>query len=423
MPGGSGLPTGTTRQLTQTPESEYNARWTESGKIVFLKVVDGEAQMFEMAAEGGETRQLTAIPEGINDFELGKDDAVIFGKTVKMDATVNELYEDLPDAEARIIDDLMYRHWNQWDDYSYNHVFVMDYPKDGMVKDGYRDLMKGERVDSPVPPFGGSEQYTYTADGTGIVYAAKKTKDKVEWAKSTNTDLYHVNLADGKTTNKKYPTLLYCQGGPQSTVSQFFSYRWNFQLMAAQGYIVVAPNRRCLPSFGEEWNEAISGDWGGQPMRDYLAAIDDVSTEKYVDKDKLGAVGASYGGYSVYYLAGIHEGRFKSFISHCGLFNLESWYGSTEEMFFANFDIKGPYWESPQPKSYEQFSPHKFVQNWDTPILVIHGENDKICPPQLTKDVMSKTRTQKGCRGLVVNEIFPHEESPLFSSISHHDVL
>ena len=201
MPGGSGLPTGTTRQLTQTPESEYNARWTESGKIVFLKVVDGEAQMFEMAAEGGETRQLTAIPEGINDFELGKDDAVIFGKTVKMDATVNELYEDLPDAEARIIDDLMYRHWNQWDDYSYNHVFVMDYPKDGMVKDGYRDLMKGERVDSPVPPFGGSEQYTYTADGTGIVYAAKKTKDKVEWAKSTNTDLYHVNLADGKTTN------------------------------------------------------------------------------------------------------------------------------------------------------------------------------------------------------------------------------
>lgn len=176
--------------------------------------------------------------------------------------------------------------------------------------------------------------------------------------------------------NKKYPTLLYCQGGPQSQVSQFFSYRWNFQQMAANGYIVVAPNRRGLPGFGQAWNDQISGDWGGQAMQDLLSAIDDVAKEPYVDKDRLGAVGASFGGYSVYWLAGNHNKRFKTFISHCGLFNLESWYGTTEEMFFANFDLKGPYWDPALREAYERFSPHKFVQNWDTPILVIHGEKD-----------------------------------------------
>ena len=146
--------------------------------------------------------------------------------------------------------------------------------------------------------------------------------------------------------------------------------------MAANDYIVVAPNRRGLPTFGQEWNDEISGDWGGQAMKDYLSAIDDVSKEFYVDKNRLGAVGASYGGYSVYYLAGIHEGRFKAFVAHAGLFDLESWYGSTEEMFFANWDLKGPYWDQKNQKTYEVFSPHKFVQNWDTPILIIHGQQD-----------------------------------------------
>lgn len=176
--------------------------------------------------------------------------------------------------------------------------------------------------------------------------------------------------------NKKYPTLLYCQGGPQSAVSQFFSYRWNFQLIAANGYIIVAPNRRGLPSFGQEWNDQISKDWGGQAMKDYLSAIDEVAKEPFVDNDKLGAVGASYGGYSVYYLAGIHEGRFKCFISHCGLFNLESWYASTEELFFANWDIGGPYWDSSLKDAYAKNSPHKMVAKWDTPIMVIHNELD-----------------------------------------------
>ena len=175
---------------------------------------------------------------------------------------------------------------------------------------------------------------------------------------------------------KKYPTLLYCQGGPQSPITQSFSYRWNFQLMAAQGYIVVAPNRRGLPGFGTEWNNSISGDWGGQPIRDYLSAIDAVSQEPYVDKDRRGCVGASYGGYSVYFLAGKHEGRFKTFIAHAGLYNLTSWYPSTEEMFFAKHDIGGAPWDATLHKSYTEFNPQQFAKNWDTPMLVIHGGKD-----------------------------------------------
>ncbi|MFM6999312.1 MAG: S9 family peptidase [Bacteroidota bacterium] len=175
---------------------------------------------------------------------------------------------------------------------------------------------------------------------------------------------------------KKYPALLYCQGGPQSTVSAFYSFRWNFQVMAAQGYIVVAPNRRGVPGFGREWNEQISGDWGGQAMKDYLAAIDAVAAEPYVDAQRLGAVGASYGGYSVYQLAGIHGGRFKALVSHCGLFNMESWYGTTEELFFANHDLGGSYWDQPQSKSYGEFNPKNHVAKWTAPLLVIHGGND-----------------------------------------------
>ena len=185
--------------------------------------------------------------------------------------------------------------------------------------------------------------------------------------------------------NKKYPTLLYCQGGPQSIVSQFYSFRWNFQLMASQGYIVIAPNRRGLPGFGVEWNAQISGDWGGQPMRDYLSAIDDIAKEPYVDKDRLGAVGASYGGYPIYYLAGIHQKRFKSFIAHCGVFNLQSMYGTTEELFFNNHEIGGPYWEKDNAiaqKSYKEFNPIEKITEWDTPILIIHGGKDYRVPEE-----------------------------------------
>ncbi|TSA38818.1 MAG: S9 family peptidase [Porphyromonadaceae bacterium] len=182
----------------------------------------------------------------------------------------------------------------------------------------------------------------------------------------------------GFDPSRKYPTLLFCEGGPQSTVSQFWSYRWNFQIMAAKGYIVVAPNRRGLPGFGKEWLEQISGDYGGQNMLDYFSAIDTVAAEPYVDKNRLGAVGASYGGFSIYWLAGHHNGRFKAFIAHDGIFNLEANYLETEEMWFVNWDLGGPYWDSTNlvaQRSYAS-SPHRFVDKWDTPILVIHGEKD-----------------------------------------------
>lgn len=182
---------------------------------------------------------------------------------------------------------------------------------------------------------------------------------------------------------KKYPTLLYCQGGPQSALTQYYSFRWNFQLMASQGYIVIAPNRRGMPGHGVKWNEQISGDWGGQVMDDYLAAVDDISKEAYVDKNRIGAVGASYGGYSVFQLAGIHKNRFKTFISHCGIFNTESMYGTTEEVFFTNWDSGGPYWEKDNAiaqKTYNEFNPIKMINNWNTPILIIQGGKDYRVP-------------------------------------------
>ena len=178
--------------------------------------------------------------------------------------------------------------------------------------------------------------------------------------------------------NKKYPAILYCQGGPQQAVSQFWSYRWNLALMAANGYIVIAPNRRGLPGFGTEWNAQISKDYPGQNMQDYLSAVDFMKEKPYVDAEHIGAVGASYGGFSVYWLAGNHDGRFACLIAHAGIFNMESQYLETEEMWFANWDMGGAFWDKDNAAAQRTFaaSPHKFVDKWDTPILVTHGEYD-----------------------------------------------
>jgi dipeptidyl aminopeptidase/acylaminoacyl peptidase len=237
----------------------------------------------------------------------------------------------------------------------------------------------------------------YTVDiNTGEMKQLTKVNDeiynsielcKVERRWVTTTDakrmLVWVIYPPDFDPNKKYPTLLYCQGGPQSPLTQFYSFRWNFQLMASQGYIVVAPNRRGMPGHGTKWNEQISGDHGGQAMKDYLSAIDALRKEKYVDNKRLGAVGASYGGYSVFQLAGIHNSRFKTFISHCGIFDTKSMYGSTEEMFFVNWDYKGPYWDKTNvvaQKAYNQFSPSTYVQKWNTPMLIFHGAKDYRVP-------------------------------------------
>jgi dipeptidyl aminopeptidase/acylaminoacyl peptidase len=548
-------------KITSFKGSESNGVYRPDGKkIGFLSAESGSMQIWEANVDGSEARQVSNVNGDIGGFAYAPDGKkILFTLRVKLDNSVNDIYPDLPKANARLETDLMYRHWDSWSDYSYSHIFIATY-SDG-IKDDVLDIMKNERNDSPMLPWGGMEQICWSPDGMKVAYTCKKLSGK-EYSLSTNSDIFVYDLAtmttknisssnpgydqdpvfspDGKkivfrsmerngfeadkdrimiydvakdsfsdysksfdqnsgsfawsadsksvyfisgikgtvqiyvlntssgdirqltqgvhdylsfqltnngligakqsmvsptelyridptgketqltftnkevlknissakvesrwitTTdnkkmmvwviyppdfnpNKKYPTILFCEGGPQSMVSQFFSYRWNFQIMAANDYIVVAPNRRGLPGFGQEWNDQISGDYGGQNMKDYLVAIDSLSAEPYVDKDRLGAVGASYGGFSVLWLAGHHEKRFKAFISHCGMFNLEDQYLTTEEMWFVNWDLGGPYWEKNNPKVDHSYanSPHKFVDKWDTPIMVIEGENDYRIP-------------------------------------------
>ena len=539
--------------------------------------VDAANQAWYLDVKTRATVQVTSVPDGISNLKVSPDGKrLAFTAGVKMRAEPSEIYPDLPKADARIIDELMYRHWDQWSDYKFSHIFISAINQKGCCGETF-DLMEGIEADCPVPPFGGSEQFAWSPDGSEIAFTLKNVDD---WARSTDSDIYlvkaesnqtpvniskgnlgydlepvfspdgtsiafrslqragfesdrsrvmlydrktkqvreltagldqsahglswdsdgtkilfssefqgteqiyaldveaakkrpndspamipdqengvvktltqgrynwsiadvvsgdrfllvsrmdmirpqelflldtadgsaksltrlnddvfenlelpvveerFVEATDGKkihtwvihppgfdpVSNKKWPLLTYCQGGPQSQIGQWFSYRWNFHLMAARGYVVVAPNRRGLPGFGRQWNDQISKDWGGQAMRDLLSATDSLIAEPYIDKSKVAAVGASFGGYSVYWLMGHHEKRFSAMIAHCGVFNLESMYGSTEELFFVDWDMGGPYWKSDQlKKRYEQFSPHRAVQNWDAPLLVIHGQKD-----------------------------------------------
>lgn len=542
---------------------DYNAFGIQinpiNSNLAFISYKSGSGQVYEINPKSKEVKAITQINGDIDLFKYSPDGSkILWASRIKMDMKMSEMYPDLDKSNARIIDGLMYRHWNQWHDYSYNHIFYAELNGQA-IKEG-KDLLKDEKVNAPTMPFGGAEQITWSKDSKSIFYTSKKLKG-THAALSTNNDIYQYNIESGQTLNhssdfrgydndpsispngnllawlsmeepgyeadknrliikdlskgtiknldkitehtinsfiwinnekiaaiitveathqlveidlkkeklsvissgdhdinsvlftadknypyaifkmsinkptglflmdakgndlqidqendylvkeinwgkvekrwitttdnkkmltwviyppnfdstKKYPTLLYCQGGPQSPVSSFFSYRWNFQLMAAKGYIVVAPNRRGLPGFGEEWNDQIRSDYGGQAMKDYLSAIDSMSKCSFVNKDKLGAVGASFGGYSVFWLAGNHQNRFKAFISHCGMYNMESWYGTTEEMFFANSD-NGPYWDEKNKSNYLKSSPHQYVKNWNTPILIIHNELDYRVP-------------------------------------------
>ncbi len=516
-----------------------------------------EPQVWTVALDAGEPKQLTEIAGGVGNLKVSPThNHVAFTIDVKLDPTVQEIYPDLPKADARIIDGLMYRHWNAWHDYAYSHVHVAKIQEDGSIGPPL-DLMAGMRFDCPLPPFGGADEFNFSPDGRELALSIKAVNNPAE---STDSSVFLVSIDGGTMTNisvgmpgydkdpiyspdglylafqsmerasfeadrnrimlydrtkgsiveltsgldqtthnirwnstgthiffdseysgtqqvysiaianrhveqltegqfdfhlvnavpnsnrliatqqnmlrpnelvlidaeaktfatltdvngellanyelpeiqerwfrstdgkqvhnwlilppkfdpsKKYPMLVYCQGGPQGQVGQFFSFRWNFHLMAAKGYVVLAVNRRGLPGFGQEWNDQISGDWGGQAMQDILASTDGMLTESFVDSNRLGAVGASFGGYTVYWLMGNSQDRFKAMISHCGVFNLESMYGSTEELFFTNFDLGGPYWRSDALRHlYDRFSPHRFVGNWRTPLLVIHGEKD-----------------------------------------------
>lgn len=257
-----------------------------------------------------------------------------------------------------------------------------DYVPAANVGDTYYCLRHSMREANDIFRFCKGEEPVQISHENDNIYSQIEMGTVVpRWQKTTdNKDmLTWVIYPPHFDSNKKYPTLLYCEGGPQSPVSQFWSFRWNFMMMSANDYIIVAPNRRGLPGFGNEWNEQISGDYGGQCMKDYLSAIDEfVASEPYVDKDRLGCVGASFGGFSVYWLAGHHNKRFKAFIAHDGIFNMEMQYLETEEKWFANWDMGGAYWDKKNKIAQRTFanSPHLFVGEWDTPILCIHGEKD-----------------------------------------------
>jgi dipeptidyl aminopeptidase/acylaminoacyl peptidase len=243
-------------------------------------------------------------------------------------------------------------------------------------------------------------------------------KKNYETITPSRTELKMVKTTDGKEMGvwfiyppnfdetKKYPTLLYCQGGPQSALTQSFSVRWNFALMAANDYIVVAPNRRGMPGWGVKWNEDISKDWGGQVMQDYLAAADYAKTLSYVDGDRMGVVGASYGGYSAMMLAGIHENRFKTFIAHDGLFDMKSWYLTTEELFFAKWDLGGSPYDEPTPKSYTEFNPSNYVNKWNKPMMIIQGGIDYRVPYEQGQEAFQAAKL-KGLKAKFL--YFPNE--------------
>jgi dipeptidyl aminopeptidase/acylaminoacyl peptidase len=578
---------GEPKKLTDFPGSEFNELWKPDGKkIGFLSAKSGSVQIWEMNTDGSDQKIISNIPDGITGFSYapnGKN--ILYTKDVKVDKTPAEIYADLPKANVRIIDNLMYRHWDAWQDYTYSHVFIAPII-DSVLADGYDIFNAADKFDAPVKPFGGMEQICWSTDGSKVAYTSKKEFGKA-YSLSTNSDIYIYDLAtkttqnisesnrgydqdpafspDGKmivwksmktpgyesdkdrimlydfstklmtdlsanfdqssanfcwspksdklyfisgtkatfqiysidikkkiitqitrgdhdytgfalagqaiigtkmsismpveifsidekkgietqltftnkpildritmgkvearwipTTdgkkmltwiiyppnfnpNKKYPALLYCQGGPQSAVSQFFSYRWNFQIMAANDYIIIAPNRRGLPTFGQEWNDQIAGDYGGQNMQDYLTAVDEMAKEPFIDNQRLGAVGASYGGYSVFWLAGNHNKRFKAFIAHCGMYNLESQYAETEEFFFVNHDLGGAPWDNPKPKSYS-YSPHLFVDKWDAPIMIISGGYDFRIP--YTESMQAFNAAQ--LRGIPSKFLFFPEES------------
>lgn len=555
--------TGVTR-ITKTAQSENSAVWIDNGtRIAFVYAEKGTSpQLWVMNADGTERHAATNIEGGIEGFLFSPDQSkVVLISTVKYNRTAADIYPDLSKATGRVIDDLMYKHWDTWVT-EIPHPFIGSF--DGQTVTDLKDIMEGEPYEAPMRPFGGVESFAWSPDSKILVYTSRK-KTGMEYALSTNSDLYAYNLTTGTTTNltegmmgydtnpafspdgrymawlsmerdgyeadknrlfirdnatgqktdltsdwdytieefawnpngkniwfiayhqgvapifnmeiathkvttvaeglydytslapvdnktivtmrhsmlrpneiyrigpktkkgvkedvaltdingdifaqltmptieakkvpttdgkemltwviyppkfdasHKYPAILYCQGGPQSAVSQFWSYRWNFALMASNGYIMIAPNRRGVPGFGTEWEEQISKDYPGQNMRDYLSAVDYMkANEPAIDPARIGATGASYGGFSVYWLAGNHDKRFAALLAHAGIFNTEAQYLETEEMWFANWDMGGAFWDKDNAVAQRTFatSPHRFVDRWDTPIMISHGEKD-----------------------------------------------
>lgn len=319
----------------------------------------------------------------IQDLQTGS----ILDATARFDQQVQSLAWTADNSAIYFISDFqatdeIYRYQLQTDSIQKITEGIHDYslvlPADNRLIAVRKSMSKPDEIFKVDPLTGGAEELSFV----NKPLLDQLTMGRVEsrWVNTTDQKQMKVWVIYPPhfDPSRSYPAILYCGGGPQTTVSQFWSYRWNLQMMAANDYIIVAPNRRGLPGFGMEWLEQISGDYGGQNMLDYLSAIDTVASETYVDETRMGAVGASYGGFSVYYLAGHHNGRFKAFIAHDGMFNLEANYLETEEMWFANWEMGGPYWDTTNLVAQRSFasSPHHFVDQWNTPILVIHGEKD-----------------------------------------------
>ncbi|AXJ00480.1 Dipeptidyl aminopeptidase/acylaminoacyl peptidase [Cyclonatronum proteinivorum] len=390
------LRTGETRNLTApNPGYDFYPAFSPDGNtMIWNQMVtpmyeSDRYRLMELHLETGNTRELsTGFDGNMNAARFSRDGSRIY-ITSGIEATVQIF-------ELNMLARSMFPPVRQLTDGIHDVTGF----EEGLDTDGNPVLVAGVMsMSSPVELYlvaaedGAMDRFTHINDELmGSLTLGEVTQ---RWVETTDGKqmLVWVILPPNFDESQQYPALLYAQGGPQGTVSQFFSYRWNFQVMANAGYVVVAPNRRGLPSFGEEWNRQISGDWGGQAMQDLFSAIDNVKEEPWVDENRLGAVGASFGGYSVFWMAGNHEGRFSAFISHAGVFHLEAMYGTTEEMFFVNFDLGGSYWEEPRPVSYDAHSPHLFVQNWDTPILIIHGELDFRVP--VTESFQAFTAAQR----------------------------
>ena len=379
---------------TNTNIFDYNI---ETGKTV--NRTEGN-NGYDIAPKFSPTGNLSWLQMQRDGYEADKNDIIVDFKGMKMNLTAS--WDGTVDSFTWSTDGSKVYFIAAVD--GTKQLFEVNFP--GLTKIAVRvnQLTNGDFDVNDIVGFAGNSVIVTRSDMNHATELYSYELKKKTWKQLTNvnstvydslalskTERRHVTTTDGKKmlvwvilppnfdATKKYPTLLYCQGGPQSALTQFYSFRWNFQLMAANGYIVVAPNRRGMPGHGVEWNEQISKDWGGQVMDDYLTAIDDVAKESYVDKNRLGCVGASYGGYSAFYLAGIHNNRFKTFIAHDGVFNTQSMFGTTEEVFFNNWDFGGAYWEKDNAvaqKTYTTFNPASFVEKWNAPILIFQGGKD-----------------------------------------------
>ena len=368
-----------THENITAPNGGYdtNPSYSPNGKwIAWLSMEhDGyesdENRLMVMNRESGEKRFISRLlDDHVDEYAWYNDSTLLF--TACIQGTVHLWGADMNGGIAKLTE-------GQFDvnlgDVSDHYAFLLCHSM-REANEIYRlDVEKG------MANISGYEQMAQlTHENDNIYNQIERSTVVPRWQKTTDGQhmLTWIIYPPHFDPKKKYPTILYCEGGPQSPVSQFWSFRWNFMMMSAGDYIIVAPNRRGLPGFGKEWNEEISGDYGGQCMKDYFTAIDEFCKEPYVDKDHLGCVGASFGGFSVYWIAGHHNGRFKAFIAHDGIFNMEMQYLETEEKWFANWDMGGAYWDKKNPIAQRTFanSPHKFVDKWDTPILCIHGEKD-----------------------------------------------